>query len=141
MRAVIKPLDLLQSRRFPPSCSTAAVPTRYPPTRSLRHYTPRSRVHAIMIHRATFYNESSPRVAHSLGTVRLLAKLVCRHVSPRYAITPYLLRPQPTFSSGVRTANKNIYAVRRKTPFPLRTARVHAVILPRDFQLLLYSSI
>ena len=36
-------------------------------------------------------------------------------------ITPYLLPPQPTFRSGVRTANKNeIHAVRLKYP-PLAT--------------------
>ena len=51
-RAVIMPLAAM--RMFSPRCSTAAVNTRNPRARSLRHYTPRSRVHAIMIHRATF---------------------------------------------------------------------------------------
>ena len=44
-----------------------------------------------------FPNQSSQRVAHSLATVRLLAKLIFQTCFPRCAITPYLLPPQPSF--------------------------------------------
>ena len=81
-------------------CSQHSISTRplppplYSPQQSARdHDTPRD-----------FPNQSLRRVVHSLATVRLLAKLVCRHVSPRCAITPYLLSPRLAAAAAVVAA-------------------------------------
>ena len=132
-RTVIMPLDLLPRGCFLPRCSTAAISTRYPRARSLRHYTLRSRVHAAIMPRDFPPPNNPPGRVHAAGG--RAAYRECADMFPLVSDYPHIcflldLLPHLLLMLLVLSRNAHGHAVRLKIPVPLRTARVPTILLP-----------